>query len=211
MFLRKYFRELLKEKINGADVIFVFLCLLISVILIFIPTKFDDAIVSDAYPAKAEIVEVDNSGLHTIGIIHTGAQVLKLRIKDGKFKGKEFVSINHLLGKMEIDKIYRVGEDVFSVLEISDGKPIAIKVIDRYRINLQILLLTMFAGFLIIYAGWTGFKAVVSFIFSAAIIWKVLLTGYLSYYPPITLSLIVTAIMTSVTIFSCCRAFQKKE
>ena len=201
MKFKNYILDLFNEKISRSEIIFVIISLLVTALLYYIPTGFENAIVEDALPAKALVIEVDNSGIHTIGIIHTGVQTMKVRIIDGDYSGIEFDTINHLIGKMEMDKIYKPGESVFSVIQISEGKPAGVKVIDRYRINMQVVLLGMFILLLVLYAGWVGIKALLSFLFSAVFIWKVLLPGYLNGISPVPLSLAVTAILISITIF----------
>lgn len=201
MKFKNYIHYLLSEKIQRSEIIFVLICVAATAALFFFSTGFEKALIKSASPAKAYILDVDNSRIHTIGIIHTGEQILKIRIADGEFEGMELDAINHLIGNMELDKIYISGETVYSVIQVDNGKPSGVEVIDRYRINYLWVLTAMFTLFLVFYAGWVGIKAILSFAFSAVFIWKVLLPGYLNNIPPVTLSLFVVTVMTGVIIF----------
>jgi len=201
MKFKNYIHYLLNEKIQKSEIIFVLASLVVTTALLMMPTGFEKALIDDAHPAKAVVTSVDNSGLHTIGIVHTGEQILDIKIVSGKFYGLELNTVNHLIGKMDLDKIYKEGETVYSVIQVDNGQPSGVTVIDRYRINYQWILLAMFMLLLIFYAGWVGVKAIISFAFSAVFIWKVLLPGYLNNVPPVMLSLFVVTVMTSVIIF----------
>lgn len=48
---------------------------------------------------------------------------------------------------------------------------------------------------------WVGLKAVVSFFFTALLIWKILLPRFLNYFEPLTFSLAVVGVLTGVIIF----------
>ena len=72
--------------------------------------------------------------------------------------------------------------------------------IDHYRITFEIILFGIFV-LLLLFAGWTGLKAVVSFVFTGLLIWKLLIPGFLKGYDPIFLSLGIVTAMTGVILF----------
>ena len=74
-------------------------------------------------------------------------------------------------------------------------------VVDVYRINIELILLALFVLLLLVYAGWTGVKAVFSFLFTGVLIWKVLLPGFLKDFNPIFLSLGIVLALTAVIVF----------
>ncbi len=51
------------------------------------------------------------------------------------------------------------------------------------------------------FAGWTGFSALLSFVFSALAIWKILLPGFLKGLDPLALTFGVVGVLTAVIIF----------
>ncbi|MBF0378101.1 MAG: YibE/F family protein [Desulfamplus sp.] len=193
------------SSITRAELIFVGICITACIIMFYIPTGFEKAGVQTSLfslPIEAEVIEVDNSHVHTIGLIRTGEQGLVIEALEGDLKGKKFECINHFLGKLDIDKFYREGDKVFAVIQgESYDKMNQAQVVDLYRIRVEFVLIAIFILVLLIYAGWVGFKSIVSFFFSALIIWKILLPGYLKYYSPIPFSLFVTALLTGTIIF----------
>jgi uncharacterized membrane protein len=90
----------------------------------------------------------------------------------------------------------------FVVLVVRDGKIVRANAIDHYRINLELLLFGVFSLLLIAVAGTTGLKALLSFAFTAAAIWKLLLPAFLQGYNPVLVSLGVVILLTTVIVFS---------
>ncbi|MBF0230638.1 MAG: YibE/F family protein [Desulfamplus sp.] len=193
------------SSITRAELIFVGICITACIIMFYIPTGFEEAGIQNSLftlPVKAEVAEVDNSGIHTIGLIRTGEQSLVIEVLNGELKGKRFDTVNHFLGKLDLDKFYSAGDIVFAVVQgESDSNMTQIQIVDRYRIEIEFILTALFIFFLLIYAGWVGFKSLISFFFTALVIWKILLPGYLKFYPPILFSLSITTLLTGTIIF----------
>ncbi|MBF0211053.1 MAG: YibE/F family protein [Desulfamplus sp.] len=191
--------------ITRSELIFVGICITACIIMFYIPTGFEEAGIQNSLftlPVKAEVAEVDNSGIHTIGLIRTGEQSLVIEVLNGELKGKRFDTVNHFLGKLDLDKFYSVGDIVFAVVQgESDSNMTQVQIVDRYRIEIEFILTALFIFFLLIYAGWVGFKSLISFFFTALVIWKILLPGYLKFYPPILFSLSITTLLTGTIIF----------
>lgn len=189
------------HEISRIDVIFVSICALACAGLVLLPSGFEGAAQTQGVNVRARITAVDDSLRHVIGLTNTGEQLLDIEILDGRYKGRRLQTVNHFLGKLDLDKVYRPGETVFTVLEVVDGSVVQARVIDRYRLGIQALLILVFILLLVGYAGWTGFKAIVSFFFTALLIWKVLLPGFLKYYEPLVFSVAVVGVLTAVIIF----------
>jgi uncharacterized membrane protein len=148
------------------------------------------------------VLEVDNSSIRRFGMVKTGEQEVKLKILDGKFEGKVLSGGNTLLGQMDRDKVFEVGDIALVVLSLNkEGEIVYVNPQDHYRIGLELMLLGIFALALVAYAGWTGAKALLSFLFAALMIWKALVPGLLKGYDPTLLSLGVVAGLTGVIIF----------
>ena len=62
-------------------------------------------------------------------------------------------------------------------------------------------MLAIFAVFLVIFAGKNGFQAILSFIITVLMIWKILVPCYLKGYSPVWVGIIITAILTAIIIF----------
>lgn len=71
----------------------------------------------------------------------------------------------------------------------------------HYRLGTEIFLLGLFALLLLVFGGWAGLKALLSFLFSALMIWKVLVPLMLKGADPVLLSLGTVAAMSAVIIF----------
>jgi uncharacterized membrane protein len=174
---------------------------LLIFLLFLIPTGF----LTDAYPnstrAEALVLEVDNSGVQSPGgVILIGAQDCKVRILNGRFKGQEFEATNHLIGKLEFDKVFTKNDKALVVIDNIDSSTQHVNIIDHYRINLELILFGAFVLFLVIFAGSTGAKSILSFIFTVLAIWKVLIPLLLKGYNPIVVSLLIVVILTIITI-----------
>ena len=183
------------------DIHLVILFSILSVVMYFIPSGFKNVSDQQSYLAKAKIVSVDNSSLKQSLIIKTGSQNLTAEILSGKYKGNQVQVDNSLSGKMELDEIYTEGENILIEFNVADGKPFWGAARGKYRIDLELLLLAMFAVLLLLVAGWTGLKAMLSFIFSAMMIWKVMLPLFLKGYDPILLAVVVVACLAAAISF----------
>lgn len=200
----RYFYTIFKNrKVAKSDFILVIILLFLSTAILYFPTGFAEIDNTNSERVKALVLEVDNGSIEETGIIKTGTQVVKIKILTGNFKGKEFQAFNQLVGRMEFDKFFSPGDKTLTVLNLNADNSVIINanVIDHYRINVEGWLLVMFVVLLTLFAGWTGVKAIFSFLFTGIVIWKLLLPGFLKGFAPIPLSLLVVALLTSVVIF----------
>lgn len=190
----------MKRKHLNSNIIFTLSILLVIIILMFIPTGFERDMNANGTQAKAEILEADNSSIYEIGLIKHGTQICKVKILSGQFKGVQASAFNELIGKLEMDKIFVPGDKALISIDIKDNKIQFVTLIDHYRVNLEIILFAAFILLLIIFAGWTGVRAILSFVFTVLMIWKVLIPCFLKGYNPILLSLLMVVALTTVTI-----------
>jgi len=82
-----------------------------------------------------------------------------------------------------------------------EGRVVYVHPQDHYRLGWELWLLALFALLLVFYGGFTGLRALLSFIFTALMIWKVLVPGLLKDYDPLWLALAVVAALTAAIIF----------
>ena len=189
------------RKIPRVELLFVLICGLACVALALLPSGFEGAAQQRGQSVRARVTAVDDSQRHVIGLTNIGEQIMRIEILSGDYRGRSFDTVNHFLGKLDFDKVYREGDTVFAVIDSSGGEVVQPRVIDRYRLNIQGLLVAVFILLLVGYAGWTGLKAIVSFFFTALLLWKVMLPGLLKYFDPIAFSLLIVAVLTGVIIF----------
>ncbi len=194
------------------NITFTLIIIGLSIILILSPTGFENPILKkNTLREKAIVININNSELQKNGIITVGTQNLEIIILSGKFKGKIINAENILLGHLRLDRVYQVKDKILSVLIIDETskKIISARADSIYRINIEIFLFILFALFLILFAGWTGFKALLSFIFTALAMWKILIPLFLKGFPPILISFFIVVIITT-TIILLIAGFTKK-
>lgn len=183
----------------------VFGCLIISVILLAIPTGFEGALqFRDAEKCRVLVEEVDNSKLIDTGLIRTGQQVCSVKILSGKFKGQLTEGWNMLGGSLSQDKLFRPGDIVQAIVhyETSESGTVfhSVNLIDYYRLKVEFILAVAFAVFLISFAGMTGIRSVFSFVITILVLWKILVPFYLKGFNPIMTGIVVVAIMTFIIL-----------
>jgi uncharacterized membrane protein len=184
------------------DTVFTLVIGLLTVLLCFLHTGFERPS-AHGVMAKAEVLTVDNGGVRQISFISEGAQLIRIKVLSGQFAGTEVDGANTLIGKLELDKIFQPGDTALVGLDIdpATGKIAYANIIDHYRLHLEGLLFALFALILLLFAGMTGAKALVSFLFSIVMVWKVLLPLFLKGYDPILMSLSVVAVLAAAIIF----------
>ncbi|MDY4131324.1 MAG: YibE/F family protein [Treponema sp.] len=183
----------------------IFGCLIISVILLAIPTGFEGALqFRDAEKCRVLVEEVDNSKLIDTGLIRTGQQVCSVKILSGKFKGQLTEGWNMLGGSLSQDKLFRPGDIVQAIVhyETSESGTVfhSVNLIDYYRLKVEFILAVAFAVFLISFAGMTGIRSVFSFVITILVLWKILVPFYLKGFNPIMTGIVVVAIMTFIIL-----------
>ncbi|SDL15954.1 Uncharacterized membrane protein [Maridesulfovibrio ferrireducens] len=188
--------------IKNREFILVVVFALLTAILCFIPTNFDDRVADNAVRCKAEVIAVDNVEIQQFGMVKTGPQSVTLKILEGKFKDQVMKGTNEMLGQMDKDKIFEVGDYALTVLSLnSEGEVIYVNPQDHYRIGTEFALVGLFAFLLIVFGGWTGAKALFSFLFTALAIWKLLIPGLLMGVDPVLITLALVTALCAVIIF----------
>ncbi len=189
-----------RKKINISFVVFISI---ICIILIYLPTGFENPeLTNSTQREKAKVISVNNDDLETYGVVTVGTQVMKIEILSGDYKGDTLQAHNVLMGQMKIDKIFNEGDNVLAVLKMdrNNNSVVTVRADDIYRLNIELILFGLFALFLISFAGWTGFKALLSFVFTALALWKILIPSFLNGYHPVPVALFIVCLTTSVII-----------
>ena len=184
----------------------VFLTTLIGLILIGIliclPTGYEDALIYQGTErAVGKVVETDNSAIITSGLIQSGEQSCMLEIENGNFKGKILEGVNFLSGSLEKDKIFKEGDRALLTISCQGDTIRSVVISDHYRLDKEVILLAVFAVFLIIFAGKIGFQDILSFFITILMIWKILVPCYLKGYSPVWVGIGITAVLTAIIIF----------
>lgn len=183
------------------DTVLVVVFAVLSCALYFVPTGFENRQSANAVRCRGEIIRTDNSEVMQAGIVKMGIQSLTVKLLDGPFAGREVQADNQLIGKMELDKMFAEGDVALMVLSLKDGDIYFANAQDHYRLHVELILLLCFALLLLLFAGLTGAKALLSFVFAAMMIWKITIPLFLKDYDPILVSLGVVVILTAAIIF----------
>ncbi len=186
-----------KEKIQYQAPVWV--CVLFIAILIFLPTGYQE-IYREAEQCTAKVLETDNSSIIDTGLVRSGEQRCELQILNGKFKGRQTQGVNMLNGSLEQDKLFAQGDRAQVVVSYHEDEILMVTMIDHDRIPAEILMGAVFVLFLILFAGRTGVRAVLSFIMTTLAIWKILIPFYLKGYNPIWIGLLFTLILSLLII-----------
>ena len=179
----------------------VVVCILLIALLLMLPTGFEDAVqYQEAERCIAEVLSVDDSSIVDTGLVRSGEQRCIVEFTSGKFKGQTATAINLLQGSLEQDKLFVAGDRAQVVIS-SDGDTILrVTMTDHYRIPGELLLAAVFVVFLILFAGRTGVRAILSFALTVLAIWKVLIPLYLKGYNPIWVGLSINLLLTTLVI-----------
>ncbi len=188
----------IKNKKNNVVICLFFV---LMIILLFVPTGFEGAVqFKDAEKCRAKVLNVDNSLIIDIGLIRTGQQVCEVEFLSGIFKHQTADGWNLLSGSLAQDKLFHEGDVVQCIIHHDKDDIISVNLIDYYRLHGELILAVAFACFLIIFAGKTGCRSVLSFILTVLIIWKILVPFYLKGFEPIITGLIITGFLTAVIL-----------
>ncbi len=177
----------------------VFIVLL--ALLWWIPTGFQKQIYVNSEGVKAKVVEVNNKGVYSTGMIQQGDQRCTIEILEGEHKGQQVEGMNLLTGKLEFDKMFKPGDEAWVLLELdSSNEVIFANMVDYYRIDQQIFLIGLFVILIIAFSGFTGVRTLLSFSFALLSIVKILIPCLLKGIPPLLVALMVGNLLTVITL-----------
>ncbi len=191
------------ENINRRNIIFIITTGFLILVMAFLPTGFENpSLVENTLYEKAEVLETDNSALQTISVVTIGNQKLRIKILSGPFEGDVLPAENILNGQKNIDKIFAPGDVALAVIKTDHArdKILSVRAQDHYRSGIELLLAAIFVLALLAFAGFTGIKAIISFVFTALCFWKVLLPLLLKGFSPVPLGLAVSFLTAAVVI-----------
>lgn len=211
-FFKNFYLHSNNSHMKKNDLILIFFVLLIIVLLFCLPVRFWILGAAAEKPrlvqnpntirTKAEVLNIDNTNVNQSGIVRTGEQYFEARIIGGDYDGKLVKTVNMLSGTMQLDVFFQKGDQaLITVTKDQAGNLIRAQAVDHYRIDKEIILIAVFAFLLILFAGWIGVKAAISFLFTGILIWEILLPGFLAGWHPVFLAFIVVSILTFVIIF----------
>lgn len=179
----------------------VVVCLVLIVALLLLPTGYEKALqYKEAERCVAKVTAVDNSAIVDTGLVRSGEQRCTVVFQSGLFKGKTAMAINLLQGSLEQDKIFSAGDKAQVVISY-DGENISrVTMIDHFRVPGELLLAGLFVLFLVLFAGRTGIRAILSFALTTLTLWKLLIPMYLKGYNPVWVGMALNLLLTTLII-----------
>ena len=163
-----------------------------TIALAFLPSAESIGVGEKGERAIGEVIAVDDSGVEKHGLIEYGAQRLRVKLADGS----EREATNTLRAQLELDKKFKVGDQALVVM---GEEPLIAR--DHWRLGWMAILFALFALLLVVFGGWTGAKALFSFVFSCLAVWKILVPLCLKGYPAGWTAFITVAILTGAIMY----------
>ena len=185
---------------NKTVLLYIGIIVLIALMIFFYGQRA--ALDSEDVEKQALVIAVDNSDVIHSSISSIGNQVLTVQLLAGKYQGEVINADNNLMGQVELDNIYVPGDKLFVALLEKDGKVVGARAIDLYRQDWELLLFGLFVLLLVLYAGKTGLKALLSFVASLYLFWEFLIPGLLAGHNPLLFSSLILLLLSAVIIFA---------
>ncbi len=195
-----------------AEVIFCIVVAAVTVFFFMLPTGFENPQqYRNVSYVRGVVQTTDNSEITQHGVVKTGIQRISVIPVYSKWKDTSIAVTNTVAGQLYRDNIYQKGDNVLvAITHDEENSTIRnAKVSGYYRIRLEVILLGIFALFLILFAGWTGIKALLSFLFAAVVLWKAVLPAFLHGYNPVVVTLGGTSMLCTIIILLIA-GFQRK-
>lgn len=175
----------------------VLACLALIALLLLLPTGYEDRIqYQEADRCAARVLSTDESAIIDTGLVRSGEQRCTLQLLDGPFAGSTVTGVNLLNGSLEQDKLFSTGDRALVVVSSRDGVITNVTMVDHDRLGWELVMAAVFVAFLVLFAGRTGLRAILSFVLSVLALWKLLIPLYLRGWNPIWVSLAVTLLLT---------------
>ena len=159
---------------------------------------------------RARVIETDESQITLTGQVEYGTQRLKVELLEGPAKGRVFAASNELRAQLDIDKKFAVG-DIASVTWLERGAQgdEVLVARDHWRLGWMGVLFGAFAALLVIFAGWTGAKALFSFVFSCFAVWKLMVPLCLAGWSASGVAFATVSVLTAVIMYLVAGATRK--
>ena len=175
-------------------------CLGLIIILMLSPSPYQRMVHLNQERVPVRVIDVDNQYLKNIGAILVGEQMCQVEILKGNHKGEVVDAVNLMTGSLEKDKVFKIGDRALAVIDSGEEATIFVNLVDHYRLNSIMLLITAFIVMLVGFAGFIGARSILSFILTLLMIWKVFIPSILSGYSPLLVGFFMTLVLTIMII-----------
>ena len=177
------------------------LSLMLMIALLLLPTGYEGALsYQNADRVRALVLDTDESDIVDTGLVRSGEQRCRVKILGGQFKGQETDAVNRLNGSLAQDKLFQKGDTAYVVVSHSGGAITSVTMSDHFRLDKEALLAGLFLLLLLIFARGTGLRAILSFVDTILLIWKVLVPCLLKGYNPIWVAMGLVMLLTMLIL-----------
>ena len=175
--------------------------LLLLALLLVLPTGFEGNLTcQNAARVRAEVLATDESDVVETGLIRTGEQRCTVTLLGGRFRGQTVEAVNRLNGSLAQDKLFSPGDIAFVTVSHSGGAISVVSMTDHYRLDKEALLAGAFLLLLVLFAGGTGLRAILSFVDTILLMWKVLVPCLLRGWNPVWVALGLVLVLTALIL-----------
>ncbi len=169
--------------------------------LLLLPTGYEGALTyQNADRVRAEVLSTDESSIVDTGLIRTGEQRCTVKLLGGRFRGETAEAVNRLNGSLAQDKLFAPGDVAFVAVSHAGGAISTVTMTDHYRLDKEALLAGLFLLLLVLFAGPTGLRAILSFVDTILLMWKVLVPALLRGWNPVWVALGLVLVLTGMIL-----------
>ncbi len=169
--------------------------------LLLLPTGYEGALTyQNADRVRAEVLTTDESDIVDTGLLRTGDQRCTVKLLGGQFRGQTVEAVNRLSGSLAQDKLFAPGDIAFVAVSHSGGEISTVFMTDHYRLDKEALLAGAFLLLLVLFAGATGIRAILSFVDTILLMWKVLVPCLLRGWNPVWVAIALVLVLTAMII-----------
>ena len=188
----------------------VAVALLLLVVLLILPTGYEGALTyQNADRVRPEVLDTDESSIVDTGLVRTGEQRCTVELLGGHFEGQTATAVNRLSGSLAQDKLFAPGDIAFVTVSYGPEGITAVSMTDHYRLDKEAILAGLFLLLLVLFAGSTGVRAILSFVDTILLMWKVLVPCLLRGWNPVWVALALVLVLT-VLILSLIYGFDRR-
>ena len=153
-------------------------------------------------PLRAKVLSVDDGDISLTGMLEYGTQRLEVELLEGPAAGRRFRAENELRAQLDLDKKFKVGDTAVVTWPeegVKDGDTLLAR--DYWRLGWGAVLFGSFCLLLVAFGGWTGAKALFSFVFSCFTVWKLVIPLCLDGWSAVWVSFVAVSALTAVIMY----------
>ena len=151
---------------------------------------------------RARVTRVDGADVKKLGLLDYGSQHLEVKVLAGAEKGRTLKANNEIRAQLDLDKHFAPGDTAVVVIPpggVKDGETVVAR--DHWRLGWAGLLFGAFCVLLCVFGGWTGAKALFSFLFSCLVVWKLVVPLALAGWSARAVSFVAVCVLTAVIMY----------